>query len=233
MGQDDNMEQRVNSGDTVCILCIALVLIFAGCGPSDVDKGNTNLALGDYPAAIGFFTREIQQDPKSYDARVGLGKALLQKAADNNGDTTIWKQALIQLEAARTLNPDDKALKLLSHAWAEYSRLVLAHSDTVRALEALSTALRYDPENIEVVNSIGILYFKLGYAQKSEALFTRAIFLDSTHSNSYFNLGMVYWSQERYTNAHAQWLKALKFKPEDRDILYWFAQAEKKRREGR
>ncbi|MBD3344168.1 MAG: tetratricopeptide repeat protein [Chitinivibrionales bacterium] len=227
------MEQRVNRGDTVCILFIVLILIFAGCGPSDVDKGNTNLALGDYSAAIEFFTREIQHDPKSYDARVGLGKALLQKAADTNGDTTIWKQALVQLEAARTLRPDDKALKLLSHAWAEYSRLLLARSDTVRAVEALSTALQYDPENVEVVNSIGILYFKLGYAQKSEALFTKAISLDSTHSNSYFNRGMVYWSQKRYDDAHAQWLKALKYNPDDKDILYWFAKAEKIRREGR
>ena len=123
------------------ILCYLLV----NCSSDNIEKGNVCLSLGDYPMAIEFFDNEVRRHPDNYEARLGLGKAHLQKAVDNDDDTTSWKQALIHLEAARTLNPDNQTVKLLSQVWAEYSRNILSNGDTILALEALSSALQYDP----------------------------------------------------------------------------------------
>ncbi len=204
-----------------------------GCQSSNIEKGAICLSLGDYPMAIEFFDREVRAQPDNYDARVGLGKAFLQKAVDNKRDTASWKQALIHIEAARTLKPDTLTVKLLSQIWAEYSLRLFSTGDTIPALEALSSALQYDPENVELINRTGILYFWLGYAEKAMVLFQKAVVQDTLHANSYFNLGMVYWSNNATVKARDTWLHALSLDSEDEDILYWFARAEKKIRENK
>ncbi len=206
-------------------LLISYLLI--SCSPDNIEKGNVCLSLGDYPMAIEFFNKEVRKHPKNYEARLGLGKSYLQKAVDNDQDTTSWKKALIHLEAVRTLNPNTETVKLISQVWAEYSQKLLSGGDTVSALEALSSALQYDPGSVEIINSTGILYFRLGYAEKAEVLFKKAVALDSTNVHSFFNLGMLFWSANDVENARTYWLKALSMSPEDEDILYWFARAEK------
>lgn len=197
------------------------------CSSDNVEKGNVCLSLGDYPMAIEFFDKEVRNLPDNYNARLGLGKAYLQKAVDNGDDPTSWKKALIHLEAARTLNPDSQSVKLISQVWAEYARTLLSGGDTVSALEALSSALQYDPERVEIINRTGILYFRLGYTEKAEILFRKAVNIDSTNAHSFFNLGMIYWYIDDINKARAYWLRALTIDSEDEDILYWFARAEK------
>ena len=206
-------------------------ILFFRCTSSNIEKGNICLSLGDYPMAIEFFDREVHEHPDNYKARIGLGKAFLQKAVDNQNDTISWKKALVNLEAARTINPDSNTVILLSQVWAEYSQRLITCGDTIHALEALSSALQYDPDNIELINQAGILYFRLDYSEKAAILFKRAIDLDSLHAYSFFNLGMVYWSQKDVIKARELWLQALSLDSEDEDILYWFAHAEKKIRE--
>jgi hypothetical protein len=41
---------------------------------------------------------------------------------------------------------------------------------------------------------------------------------------------MIRWQEGEYAGAHALWLKALKIVPEDEDVIYWFARAEKQLR---
>jgi len=215
----------------IMLLAMAVCAVLAGCRNANIEKGNTCLSLGDYPMAIEFFDREVRARPDKYEARMGLGKAYLQKAVDDPYDTTSWKKALIHLEAARTLKPDEPAVRMLSQVWAEYSRRMLSVGDTISALEALSSALQYDPENVDIINRAGILYFRLGYGEKADILFHKAITIDSTNAHSYFNAGMLSWSQNDVTGARDYWYKALTIEPEDEDILYWFALSEKRSRQ--
>jgi tetratricopeptide (TPR) repeat protein len=212
------------------VLCVG---VLTGCRTSNIEKGKICLGLGDYPMAIEFFDKEVRAHPDDCEARTGLGKALLQKAVNNQEDTASWKLSLIHLEAARTLCPDTNSVRLLSQVWTEYSQRLLRTGDTIPALEALSAALQYDPENVTIINRIGILYFRLGYREKAAILFRNALSIDSTHAHSYFNLGMVSWAEGGYAQARRAWFKALSLSPEDEDILYWFARVEKKIREER
>lgn len=212
------------------IALAALVFMAAGCRSDELDKGQACLALGDYPMAQRFFAHAVESDPRGYAARLGLGQALLQKAYAEN-DSAAFAGALMQLEACRTLRPSADIGGLLSEAWLDRARSLLRSKDTLNALTALSKAIDRDPRDAKPVNLAGIVYGKLGDQAKAEALFRKALGLDSTDASAHFNLGMIRWQAGDARAAQAHWLAALKSLPEDEDILYWFALAEKKLRE--
>jgi tetratricopeptide (TPR) repeat protein len=208
-----------------------LAAVLAGCADRAVDKGYACLRLGDYRMAATFFSSELSRHPASFEARLGLGKALLQQSAAL-GDTSAWVQALTHLEAARTLDPRRMSAGLLSEAWTQRSRVLLARADTMAALEALSRALDLQPRNTEAINLSGSVYFQQGLGDQAEALFRRAVEADTAAAAGYFNLGAVLWARQDWAGARAQWFEAVRRAPEDKDIIYWFALAEKKLREG-
>jgi Flp pilus assembly protein TadD len=213
----------------ILITCLILLIAFAGCRNRNLEKGEICLRLGDYPSAIAFFSEAVRRRPDSYEARLGLGKALVQKACD--ADTAAWKSACIQLEAARTLSPTSDIKALLSDVYLERAHQLLSCRDSIGALDALSRAIEFNNRALEPLNLAGIIYFRLGDVDKSEALFRKAVGIDSTNAAAHFNLGMVFWQGGKYRDAHAQWLSALAASPGDKDMLYWFALAEKKLRE--
>lgn len=211
---------------------VLATLLFFGCSDSNVEKGNACLLLGDHVMARSFFARALERDPRDYDARLGMGKAFLQAAVDNERDTATWRTACRHLMAARTLRPSPALNTLLSQVWSERSRMLVEYHDTVAALEALTRAIEFDPTRHEPLNAAGIIYFRMGEPQKAAALLSRALALDSGNVAVLFNLGMVRWHEGNWAGAHELWLKALKRAPKDEAVLYWFAMAEKKRRQG-
>jgi tetratricopeptide (TPR) repeat protein len=219
------------------MVCIGAALLCSGCGKGPVEKGQLCVALGDYGMAIHFFEKAVHTHPGSYRARYGLGKALLQKAAYNNNDTLTWRKALIQLEAARNCSPTREVNEVLSAAWTHYGRWRMndAHDyrDSIAALRHISRAIDYHSGNAEAVNLAGIVYYNLGEIDKAVALFEKAMRIDSSAPEGFFNAGMVAWQQGSVAQAHTYWLQALKQAPEDQDILYWFARAEKRMRQER
>jgi tetratricopeptide (TPR) repeat protein len=222
--------QAGKAGKTAAMAGLVCAVLFGGCGSGDLDKGQACLALGDYPMAQRFFGRAVEADPRGYEARLGLGQALLQKAYADD-DSLAFAGALIQLEACRSLRPSEEIGGLLAEAWTDRARGRLRSGDTLEALAALSKAIDRDPRDPRPVNLAGIVYGKLGEAGKAESLFRKALGLDSADASARFNLGMLRWQAGDVREAHAQWLAALKTLPEDEDILYWFALAEKKLRE--
>lgn len=215
----------------VLLLIAAAFLLFVNCSKSNILKGNACLSLGDYVMAEYFFEKALTSDPLSFDARLGMGKALLQHVIDNKNDTILWKKALLNLESAMNLHPHADLNSLVSDAWYERSQLLLGHNDTLGAFNALSRAIEINNLNITAINSIGILYFHQGDIDKSIILFKQAISADSTNSPALFNLGMALWSRNDYKSAHQYWLEASKLSPDDNDMVYWLAMAEKKLQE--
>lgn len=207
----------------------AMITVIFGCiGNDNIRKGNACLSLGDYEMAEMFFEKTLNADPLSFEGRLGMGKALLQHVTDNKYDTVLWKKALLNLESAMNLQPQAEISYLVSDAWFERSQIFLANNDTLGAFNALSRSIEINNKNTSAINSIGILYFRQNDADKAVYLFKQAITIDSTHSSALFNLGMALWSNNEYENARKYWLAASRFSPDDNDIIYWLAMAEKK-----
>lgn len=217
----------------IALACTGVIAIIAltGCSDSNMEKGAACLQLGDYEMAQAFFNKTLIRNPRDYGARVGMGKALLQRAADNANDTVSWREACLHLDAARTLRPSAYLNVLLSQAWFERSRVQLDFRDTLGALTSLSHAIEYDPGRPEPLNAAGIIYFHMGEEEKALAILSRAAALDSGNVTVLFNLGMIRWHSGDLNGAHGLWLRALKRSPKDETVLYWFALAEKKLRE--
>jgi tetratricopeptide (TPR) repeat protein len=210
---------------------LSSILLNVACGPDDVHKGNIALELGDYPLAIKLFSRRIENNPADFDARLGIGKACLQKAFDNRDDTVSWREALMHLEAAHTIRGSPEITGLLAQVWVERGSSLLYAQDTLQALEALSRAIAVDQQSHDALNLAGIVYYKTGKPEKARLLFERAVRSDSTNTSSVFNLGMLYWEEHKVGKARDMWLRALTNSPHDEDLLYWFAAAEKNLRD--
>lgn len=211
-------------------LALMLAGLCMGCRNADVDKGRACLGLGDYPLALRFFSRAVEADPQGYEARLGLGQALLQQAFAL-GDSLAFDGALLQLEACRSLRPSEDLGALLGEAWLERARGLLRGGDTLAALAALSKSRDRAPGDPKPLNLAGIIYGKRGETDKAATLFREALAQDSADASAHFNLGMLNWQDGDVRAAHGHWLASLRALPTDEDILYWFALAEKKMRE--
>ena len=213
------------------ILLVVCIILQQSCTRSDMERGALCLELGDYERAYRCFEHVLDRNPAHPVARLGMGKALLQRSVDMQWDTLSWRRALMHFEVARSLGASRETDGLLSEAWTERTQGLLRRSDTLGALEALTRAIEYTPHNAELLNLAGILYFRMGKVEQSKAIFTRAIHLDTLNPSSLFNLGMIDWSTGQFESAHQRWLAALRRAPHDEELLYWFARAEKQKRE--
>jgi tetratricopeptide (TPR) repeat protein len=211
------------------VIALALGFVPISCGHVDprIEKGITNLELGDYKRAHVHFEAALDKQPSSFVARLGLGKALLQEfsAHPEDSDGTLLMDCLTQLEAARTLRPGGGVEKLLSVVWFKRANALLAHHDTLAAMAALSRSTGFDPKASKPVNLAGILYYHRGEPDKALHLFAMVMAMDSVSVNGYFNAGMVHWAQGNYALAYDFWYKAAKRAPEDKEILRWAALA--------
>jgi Flp pilus assembly protein TadD len=203
-------------------------ILSVNCTDPLISKGNKNLLLGDYPRAITLFSKAVDRDPNSFDARLGLGKAILQQlSVVVNASDEQWSACLTNLEAARTLDPSAPVDKILSVAWNQRAVELLNNSDTSSALQALMKSIQYDKKNAKPLNLAGVLYFCKGEQDKAFSLFSLVTQLDSLSPSGAFNSGIVAWSKGDCINARSIWRQALVRFSDDKELLYWTALAEK------
>lgn len=213
------------------LICLFIVsLIFCNRTGSLLDKGAVNLQLGDYQRARFCFEQVVNRHPSSARARLGLGKALLQQAAALPGDTALLSEALVQLEAARTLQAGDDVEKLLGTVWWQRAEILLRSGDTVASLKALSRSTSLGPKDTRPLNMAAILYFHRGESVKALNLFRLITTIDTTSVSGWFNMGMVFWADSNYRQAADAFFKAAQRSPDDREVLQWAARAKKKLR---
>ena len=209
------------------LLAGVLIAAAVGCNSTDalLEKGALNLELGDYHRARACFAAAIDRRPASAAARIGLGKALLQQAAVQPGDSALIVDCLTQFEAARTLMPGQEVEKLAGMAWFRRAKNLLAGRDTLAALKALSRSIALDPLSTGPVNLAGILYFNRGEREKALNLFKKVMAMDSNSASGHFNAGLVYWTDSSYAAAYDCFFNAARRSPGDREILMWAARA--------
>ena len=76
------------------------------------------------------------------------------------------------------------------------------------AVEELQTALKLDPSNVNVRNSLGVCFGMLGSYEQAIEEFTAAISLEPKEYMPYYNLGLVYVMTDKRDQALEQFLKA-------------------------
>jgi tetratricopeptide (TPR) repeat protein len=203
------------------IYILILLIVSFSCSDHTIELGTRNLDLGDYQRAVGLFSKAVDNNPNSFEARLGLGKALLQQLGSGDQNNELWQSCIINFEAARTLKPSAEVEKLLSTAWNQRAAFLLEIKDTSDAIHSLLRSIEYDKTNIKSLNLAGILYFNRNEFKKALSMFSLVSHFDSTSPTGFYNTGMIYWASGECKRARQVWKNALERSSSSNDLSYW------------
>jgi tetratricopeptide (TPR) repeat protein len=160
---------------------------------------------------------------KDSDAGLCLAKEIQKQMTQDGGQTTIIGVAAypnIDFERSRII---DNAQKALIHAsfFGPGSVVVFdavslnisgdhfyQHGCVAEAIDEFSAALKIDPQNINVLNSLGVCYGMTGDFDKAIAQFETAIQLEPEEAMAWYNTGLVYKLKKDDDKALEYFLKA-------------------------
>ena len=172
-------------------------------------RGRAYAALGAFPKALGDYRLGLAYHPNSAGLWNGLGNALravgkrdeafdaYRRALElNPGWGAVYSNigtlyatsgaldsALVAYQRAVTLQSD------LADSYANLSLVYRKMGDLPRALDAANLALKRDPYNLEGLNALGNACLTAEYFDAAASAFARALSVDSSRVEVYYNLG--------------------------------------------
>jgi eukaryotic-like serine/threonine-protein kinase len=105
---------------------------------------------------------------------------------------------------------------------AAYVTLAQIHDATDRhdlARQEFQKTLQLDPLNVPAMIGVSRSYERSGHINEAEATLQRAVDLRSNDWNTFNNFGMFYHRQEKYSQATAEYEKALQLTPDNAQVL--------------
>jgi Flp pilus assembly protein TadD len=137
--------------------------------------GQTTLAAGDYPSAVGFFRRAHAENEQDFEAAYGLGLSLLRVGAND--------QAAEMLRKALALRPDDpNARRELGNALIALGRPSLALVEFDAAFDRSQDA--------RCLNGMGIALDLMGNQPAAQAQYRAGLKLDPGNTSLRNNLAL-------------------------------------------
>jgi superkiller protein 3 len=88
-------------------------------------------------------------------------------------------------------------------------RAYLNEGNIQMASVQMQRAHQLDPDNKEIVNTLGIIHLQLSEFKKAEELFLKALAIDNEFSDAYHNLGAIYINTGQWDKAIEHFKKAL------------------------
>lgn len=154
-----------------------------------------------YGDAIDYFNKEIQEHPQNGYAYYNISyiRCLYEE----------YGMALSAAEKAiQNLPKKDKVW--VSAAYQNRAKVYLALEDTLKAIEDYSTAIKRDPENTDLRNGRGQIYYELGNYVASDMDYKKIIEVQPYNQLGYLGLGRNLDRQGKYDEALSQYNQAIK-----------------------
>ncbi len=199
-----------------------------------IKKGSDAVDAGRYSEAVPLFRQAVALTPYDPVAHNDLGVAFYHLGQLDS--------ALAYYQAAIRLRPDYlRAISNLSKTYADLGdknyalaaaeRIIeLAPSSTVgyllqaeiyekheqydEAIQATLTALALDSTQKDLLNNLGVIYFRSGRLGQAISCYEQVLGQDSTYAVAYFNLGNVLARKCLLEEAQYNYKRALHFKPD-------------------
>lgn len=127
-----------------------------------------------------------------------------------------WPPAENDLKTAMSLNPESPTImNYLGYSWIDRG------INLDEGLKLIEDALRLDPDNGAITDSLGWAHYKLGNYDRAIIHLERATELAPDISEILDHLGDVYWQVGRFKEAGFQWERALKYAvdEDEKDLL--------------
>jgi tetratricopeptide (TPR) repeat protein len=202
--------------------------------------GNAYFAQGKLDLAEKEFRSVLRENSTNRDANYNLGILLIAKGAPAaaivhfqrvrpSNLATRLNLARAYLDAGRSA----EALRLASEISAQNAQDVQTHftlgvllasgKQYKAATMELEKANALQPESLEIVQNLGLAYFRLGEDQKSELLFNRALKINPDSSETLYLLAQVYTNEKRSVDALDLLARAHKLAPQNTDVIFLLA----------
>jgi superkiller protein 3 len=184
---------------------------------------------GELEAAITYYQKAIQLDPKLADAYNGLG-VVLYKQGELEAAITYYQKAIqLNPKYAKAYNNLGNALYYqgkLDEAITYYQKAIQLDPKYAPAYNGLGNALYYqgkveeaitysqksiqlDPKNVIAYNNLGIMLYKQGKLEAAITNYQKAIQLNPKYAYAYTNLGIALYDQGKVEEAITNYQIAL------------------------
>lgn len=186
-----------------------------------IDSGNAKYRKGDLAGAIADFSKAIELDPKSVDARCFRGLARLE-SGDRDGAIEDYSKAI-------ELDPK------FAPAYASRGLAKNAKEDYDGAIEDFSKAMELDPKDPKA--PLDRAYAKVAKKDLAGAIddFSRSIKISPAFGPAFFGRGCAYYDRKMWKEAIADFVKACDLDSSLRDyghLRLWLIRARTGDRKG-
>jgi len=156
-----------------------------------------------FDQALPILEKALQLNPNNVDAHINLGAAY--------AETGKLDRAEEQFRAAILLTPlNFNAHNLLGKLYFDSKRLAEAETQFLQSLQCEPNLAAYD--------HLGYIYVQRGDQDRAEKVFREAVAMKSTDSHAHFNLGLIYATKGRNTQAVEELQAALAADPNNPEI---------------
>jgi len=154
-------------------LCLAAALLAAcASAPNDLDSpgagmvqlGNQMSQKGERAAALDFYARALERDPKNVPAHKAMAQ-LLEQMGDSEGAGQHYREVAL-------LRPKD------GEAQRGFGRLLMMQGDYAGAKKAFEAALDDNSDDARAMTGLGVALEKLGEHKAAQKKFEKAVRLD-------------------------------------------------------
>lgn len=223
-------------------MIIGLIII---CGPLHSQtnvwliQGKKQMESGDFPGAVGSFTKVIDHDQNNFEAYYNRGMSYLfqkqyaaavddlSRAVDidpENPDAYNARGLAVGYlgRVDEAINDFSRAIELDRQFAQAYINRGSAYISALKYREALkdfSSAIKYDPKNPSSFFQRGRLYVRQKELQKSVDDFTKAVQLGLNDPTVYYNRGNSYYKMKKYKKAITDYSRVLALNPGDTEAL--------------
>jgi len=169
--------------------------------------GNLHMATGKYDLAEAQFLKAIESEPESDSAYRRLGRSYTEREMENEAEEALLHA--IEIAPAEADNYD--ALAHFHYVFGRFSQAIAAYEE----------AIRLNPEEPAHYLGLGASKYLSGDFAGTEAAWRKSIALDENQPTLMYNMGTVFFFEQRFEDALEMYLRASELRPEDQ--LTWGA----------
>jgi len=195
-------------------------------------KAKDCLELGDYERAINLYNEMVDQSPKKFEGRYGLGLAFYQKAyaLQERGveSRKQWQKSIEEMQFASRIGTVPSLPLNLANAHYRLAVVLDDQGESAQAKRNLEEVLRLNPSHTKALHRLGTLYLEAKEYQKARSTLQGVLELDPTFLSAYKNLGIALWAIGKIKEAAEIWEAGLTMEPNDSFLMEWSAKANKR-----
>ena len=163
--------------------------------------GNLHMATGNYDLAGAQFLEAIESEPESDSAYRRLGRSYTERQMESEAEEALLQA--IEIAPAEADNHD--ALAHFHYVFGRFPQAIAAYEE----------AIRLNPEEPAHYLGLGASKYLSGDFAGTEAAWRKSIALDENQPTLLYNMGTVFFFEQRFEDALEMYLRASELRPED------------------